>query len=121
MRARPLTKRFLSRARPLSPSLARPLARSYDEKSDVFSFAMLMWEVLHRELPFCKANGMQVLLEIHNGSRPRIALPPPLADLGALIGRCWQQLPECRPRMDEVMRDLEQISLAPSSEDTKAA
>ena len=36
----------------------------YDEKVDVFSFGMLMWELVTREIPFEEFNQATVILKI---------------------------------------------------------
>jgi len=86
--------------------------RPYDAKADVFSYGMLLWETLHIAVPFAGEHGMQVLMRIHANTRPTIELPPALARYGTLIGKCWQQAPEQRPSMVEVVRLLDQIAAA---------
>lgn len=86
--------------------------RSYDEKADVFSFAMLTWEVLHVEMPFSGSNGMQAMMQIHRNQRPHVRLPAPLARYEGLISRCWMQQPEQRPSMAEVVRTVATMGAA---------
>ena len=50
---------------------------TYTEKCDIFSWGIILWEVLTRRLPFdeIRGNDLRVLWSIHSGKRP-----PPIQD-----------------------------------------
>ena len=85
--------------------------QSYDEKADVFSYGMLMWEVLHVRVPFASASAVQALIQIQLNARPPINLPQPLAQFDGVIRRCWHQAPESRCSMREVLRMIDEVNV----------
>jgi hypothetical protein len=79
-------------------------------KADVFSFAMVIWQVLTRKLPYAEGSGgggndprnlNGVIEDILANKRPPIPndCPP---DLAALIGKCWRRNAAKRPDMTTV-------------------
>ncbi|KAL7569346.1 hypothetical protein ACA910_016888 [Epithemia clementina (nom. ined.)] len=72
----------------MAPELA--LAKRYNESCDVYSFAILLWEILkvERPLSFCKKREDFVRLVIEDGWRPRTDSKWPAALINAMkIGR----------------------------------
>ncbi|EAY22545.1 TKL family protein kinase [Trichomonas vaginalis G3] len=79
---------------------------NYDEKVDVYSYAILLWELLTNEPPFSGMNPSQITdLVINQGYRPPIPdnAPP---NLTKLINKCWQTDPTKRLSMSKVVRYL---------------
>lgn len=72
---------------------------------DVFSFGMLLWELMAGELPFMGLNSGETMVSIVEGQRPEIPsfCPPMFADL---IRRCWNPQRELRPTFKEITRML---------------
>ncbi|EZA49357.1 mitogen-activated protein kinase kinase kinase 7 [Ooceraea biroi] len=83
----------------------------YTEKCDVFSWGIILWEVLTRKKPFddIGASAYRIMWAVHIGQRPPLieGCPKPIEDL---ITRCWQKAPEERPSMDEVVRIMTELS-----------
>ncbi|KAK2583474.1 hypothetical protein KPH14_009442 [Odynerus spinipes] len=77
----------------------------YTEKCDVFSWGVILWEVLSRKKPFDEigASAYRIMWAVHIGQRPPLieGCPKPIEEL---MTRCWQKCPEDRPSMDEVVR-----------------
>lgn len=84
----------------------------YDEKVDVFSYAMVVYEILCREVPFQEEDPSDVGKYTLAGIRPGLEAVPPgrLPELTRIMTRCWVQDPKARPRFDEIVKDLEALS-----------
>ena len=76
--------------------------------ADVFAFAMFAVEVFTGKIPFDKQKNEAVVASILRGSRPEMpkdAHAVGLTDeMWKLLQRCWQQDPDKRPTMEEVVR-----------------
>ncbi|MES1913978.1 MAG: hypothetical protein MHM6MM_006119 [Cercozoa sp. M6MM] len=90
------------------------LGENYDEKSDVFSFAIVMYEILCELEPYEELELMQVVVQVVNENlRPDI--PPVLEDDPAfieyikLMRECWHKLPSQRPDFAAIVRRLDRI------------
>ncbi|XP_012253187.2 mitogen-activated protein kinase kinase kinase 7-like isoform X2 [Athalia rosae] len=83
----------------------------YTEKCDVFSWGVILWEVLSRRKPFDDIGGSayRIMWAVHIGQRPPLmeGCPKPIEDL---MTRCWKKIPEERPSMDEVVRIMTSLS-----------
>jgi len=77
--------------------------RIYSVKSDVFSFAVVMYEIITQETPWKDLDPIQAAGAIKEGKRmtipERYNCP---ASLMVLIERCWAQHPEERPNFLEI-------------------
>nr|XP_033328760.1 tyrosine-protein kinase-like otk isoform X2 [Megalopta genalis] len=82
----------------------------YSTKSDVYSFACLVWEMFHQgELPFNKMNDESVLAALKTQTlawKPHKAAPPALQELQV---QCWANDPRERPTFDEVVSKIGEI------------
>eukprot|EP00930_Biecheleria_cincta_P069659 TRINITY_DN57370_c0_g1_i1.p1 TRINITY_DN57370_c0_g1~~TRINITY_DN57370_c0_g1_i1.p1 ORF type:complete len:297 (-),score=58.10 TRINITY_DN57370_c0_g1_i1:71-961(-) len=85
--------------------------RNYDEKVDVFSFAMVTYEILCREVPFEEEEPGDVGKFTLAGVRPDMDAVPPHMIQGVidLMQDCWAQDPVQRPSFAEVLVRLEPI------------
>ena len=74
----------------------------YTEKADVFSYAVVLWELLTRACPFEDLNAIQTAMGVLNqGLRPPMPDWPP-AHFAALVRRCWDTDAAVRPDFFEV-------------------
>ncbi|KAK7279008.1 hypothetical protein RJT34_24049 [Clitoria ternatea] len=82
-----------------------------NEKCDVFSFGVILWELVTLEQPWRQFNPSQVVAAVgFMGKRleiPRHVNP----EVAALIERCWAGEPWKRPSFSYVMKRLQQILL----------
>jgi serine/threonine protein kinase len=78
----------------------------YSEKADVFSFGIIMWEVLTRKQPFAGSNFMGVSLDVLEGRRPAVPNDCPIA-FKKMMKKCWHADASKRPAMEDVVLRLE--------------
>lgn len=78
-------------------------------KSDVYSYGVVVWEIVSRQLPWqgVSADGVFLKVVIH-GKRPEVPPGAPLV-LASLMARCWAGSPEERFSFDEVLVDLAKV------------
>ena len=86
----------------------RPRAQVYNEKIDVFSYAMCLVELVDCKLPWTGvAMGAEVPHRVTTAARPERQLKKCNAQLAELIRDCWEQTPAERPNFSTVVRRLE--------------
>lgn len=77
---------------------------SYTEKCDVFSWGIILWEVLSRRKPFDKqgVSAYSIMWAVHTGQRPPLIenCPEPIEQL---MTQCWHRDPAERPSMSQVV------------------
>uniref|UniRef100_A0A162BAI3 non-specific serine/threonine protein kinase n=1 Tax=Daucus carota subsp. sativus TaxID=79200 RepID=A0A162BAI3_DAUCS len=83
-----------------------------NEKSDVFSFGVILWELMTQSIPWSDLNSLQVVgvvgfmdrrLDIPEAVDPRIS---------SVIKDCWQSNPENRPSFKDIIKIMTNLILA---------
>uniref|UniRef100_A0A8C7XNS4 non-specific serine/threonine protein kinase n=1 Tax=Oryzias sinensis TaxID=183150 RepID=A0A8C7XNS4_9TELE len=88
--------------------------RRADVKHDMYSYAIIMWEVLSRQIPFEEVtNPMQIMFSVLRGKRPDISLDSLSADIPSretlisLMTSGWNANPDDRPSFLKCLIELE--------------
>lgn len=98
----------------MAPELIQGLPTS--TLCDVYSFGIVLWEILTAEIPFKGLQGFQVAwIVVENHERPIIPSSCP-QQLSNLIQQCWQGDPAFRPSFSEILERLDKISMDDSVE-----
>lgn len=78
----------------------------YSTAADVYSFGILLWELVAREQPFAGMTPIQAAFAVaRQGLRPPMPLKTPLP-LANLIRCCWHVDPRARPTFEDVLELL---------------
>src|SRR5438128_3409753 len=76
--------------------------KPYTEKSDIYSFGMIMWEHTTGKKPFHdRPHNHILILDILKGERPQITDDTP-EFYARLMKKCWDSNPENRPTAREI-------------------
>ncbi|EXX57923.1 Skm1p [Rhizophagus irregularis DAOM 197198w] len=87
--------------------------KGYTFASDIYSIAILMWEISSGQLPFInyKHDDYDLAMDIINGMRPEIVSEIPL-EYRNLMEQCWDADPSKRPDIDKLYEKIREIHLS---------
>lgn len=87
------------------------LHKEYDTKADVFSFALILQEMIEGYPPFSTRSEADVLHSYASKERPPFGAPPKLYSHGLkeLIEDCWNEDPAKRPTFRSIISRLSSI------------
>ena len=92
-------------------------SKNYTEKCDVYSFGIIMYEVLFEVTPYSNLALDSILtlaLEIIKGRRPTYPEDANYSndelDFLQLMQQCWSAKPDDRPMFSEVLTRLDELS-----------
>ncbi|XP_075485224.1 serine/threonine-protein kinase VIK-like isoform X1 [Primulina tabacum] len=90
--------------------------RKYDKKVDVFSFAMILYEMLEGEPPLSHYEPYEAARYVADGHRPHFRAKGFIPELRELTEQCWAADMNQRPSFLEILKRLEKIKEILSSD-----
>uniref|UniRef100_A0A671SI20 non-specific serine/threonine protein kinase n=1 Tax=Sinocyclocheilus anshuiensis TaxID=1608454 RepID=A0A671SI20_9TELE len=86
----------------------------YDEKVDMFSYGMVLYELLSGRRPCMGQHQLQIAKKLSKGLRPALGSPEEVQFhcLQTLMQECWDTKPEKRPLAAPLMRQMQEPSFA---------
>jgi serine/threonine protein kinase len=82
--------------------------KAYDHRADVFSFAIVLWELVTSKIPYENLTPLQAALSVRQGFR--LVIPKSVHPrLSKLIRQCWDENPQMRPVFSDITVELEDI------------
>ncbi|KAL3751577.1 hypothetical protein ACJRO7_012415 [Eucalyptus globulus] len=83
--------------------------RKYDKKVDVFSFAMILFEMLEGDPPMSNYEPYEAAKYVAEGNRPSFRAKGYIQELRDLTEQCWSHDMNRRPSFLEILKKLEKI------------
>lgn len=109
-----LLDKFVGTPRYMSPEVAHGCP--YGKACDVYSFALVCWEILALEKPFASMTREDLLMEVYQKQqRPKVAKRWP-ALMKSLIRRSWYHNPRYRPQFYEIKAILLDVTTSSTAE-----
>mmetsp|Transcript_27070 Transcript_27070/g.26705 ORF Transcript_27070/g.26705 Transcript_27070/m.26705 type:complete len:241 (+) Transcript_27070:845-1567(+) len=83
----------------------------YALSADVYSFAIVMWEVAAREIPYRDVNPMAIPVKVLRGERPNLSGIPSTCPemIKDIIRAAWDANPARRPTFGQIIDALDQL------------
>jgi serine/threonine protein kinase len=83
----------------------------YSDKSDIYAYAITLWEMASHTKPFPGAGWVQVYHKINRGERPPLVnIPAEYADYQIIMENSWQQKPGKRPSAKEILLLIKNVN-----------
>ncbi|KAA8542216.1 hypothetical protein F0562_023368 [Nyssa sinensis] len=79
--------------------------KHYNHKVDAYSFAIVLWELLHNKLPFEGMSNLQAAYAAaFKNVRPSLENLP--EELSIILNSCWTEDPNARPNFSQIIQML---------------
>ncbi|KAH3766111.1 serine/threonine-protein kinase STY46 [Pelomyxa schiedti] len=83
--------------------------KPYNHKVDVYSFAIIFWEVLSQDHPWGNTKPWDIPSMVLSGSRPQLPDDSP-SKCQDIISKCWRHDPDSRPEFSSILRCLKDMN-----------
>jgi len=96
----------------LAPDSAnpKPFAEVNRKAADMWSFAVVLWEMVTREVPFKEYSPMQIGLKIATENL-RVLVPTGISPhMAKMISICMKEDPSKRPKFDQIVTIIERMA-----------
>ncbi|KAL3859800.1 hypothetical protein ACJMK2_009994 [Sinanodonta woodiana] len=82
-----------------------------DKSYDVYSFGIVVWEILSGQIPYGNASDDMIRAAVMAGQRPDKSVLPPDSPvmLTGMMTRCWSQQPTQRPSFTKIKAEVESL------------
>lgn len=93
----------------MAPELLRQEA--FNEMSDVFSFGVILWELVMCEKPWREDHPMQIVFKVGSRGEKLPTPPPEMCEpaLREMIVACFADDPKRRPKFDDIVKRLDAL------------
>eukprot|EP00727_Mastigamoeba_balamuthi_P005154 m51a1_g14637 putative sh2 domain-containing protein (514) ;mRNA; r:41786-44872 len=97
------------------------MGHEFDERADVYSFGLVLWQMLTREDIFAEYDNLSIFIRdiCKRNIRPPMS-PDTNPKLATLIRRCWHQNPTQRPSFSQIVTLIDEVILDLSIHDEAA-
>ncbi len=96
-----------------TPAWMAPELFSDDPKhtitADIYSFAVILWEIASCKIPFANLNAMQIMFAVANKKRPDFAENSCSSAYRDIVVNAWIQEAERRTPLDKIVSDLKKL------------
>ena len=88
----------------MAPEFNDTASAKYNQRCDVFSYGMVLYELFAHEIPYSDiGDNVTVASSVRDGKRPPIPPDLPLY-IKSLMQSCWEQKPADRPTFEKILQ-----------------